>query len=309
MARLLRLLLVLGLLAATAAAFAFTERLKLEKSPVTGTRVDSVFSPVCRCRTDVARIAFRLPKPDLVTLSIVDATGRPVRTLFTEKRIQGLHHFTWNGRDDEGHVLPEGRYHVRIQLSDLDRTFVPPNPIAVDTTPPQIHPLKVRPAVFSPDGDHRADGIVLGYVLSEPASTTLFVNGRRRVETPVRTAGGQLHWYGRVDGRSFAAGAYRLQVVARDRAGNVSAPVSAGTVHIRYIRIVEPVIEARAGHRARVYVSTDARPYRWRVGKQTGTARKRLLLLPLLKPGRYRLVVEANRHRAVAHVVVHKRRG
>ena len=46
MARLLPILLVLGLLGGTAAAFAITEGLKLEKSPIGSTHVDKLFSPV-----------------------------------------------------------------------------------------------------------------------------------------------------------------------------------------------------------------------------------------------------------------------
>ena len=43
-----------GLLAATAAAFAITERLKLTPSPILGTRVSKTFSPICRCATGSA---------------------------------------------------------------------------------------------------------------------------------------------------------------------------------------------------------------------------------------------------------------
>ena len=71
MARLLSTLLVLGLLGGTAAAFAVTEHLKLVRSPILSTQVDNkVFSPVCRCSTEKARIHFRLRQADRVTLSI-----------------------------------------------------------------------------------------------------------------------------------------------------------------------------------------------------------------------------------------------
>lgn len=46
MPRLIATALVLALLAATVAAFAITERLKLERSPIYGTKVDKIFSPV-----------------------------------------------------------------------------------------------------------------------------------------------------------------------------------------------------------------------------------------------------------------------
>ena len=79
--RLPQLLVVLGLLGATAAAFAVTERLKLEKSPITGTRVDKVFSPVCECARDIAVISFRLRRRSIITVDMLDSSGNPVRTL------------------------------------------------------------------------------------------------------------------------------------------------------------------------------------------------------------------------------------
>src|SRR5262249_18924007 len=59
--------LVAVLLVATAAAFAYTERLKLTPSPILGTLVPTkVFSPVCECPTDTAQITFRLRRRDPV---------------------------------------------------------------------------------------------------------------------------------------------------------------------------------------------------------------------------------------------------
>jgi len=72
-ARLPQILIVLVLLGATAAAFAVTERLKLERSPVTGTRVDRLFSPVCECARDVAVISFVLRKSGQITVDVLDS--------------------------------------------------------------------------------------------------------------------------------------------------------------------------------------------------------------------------------------------
>jgi hypothetical protein len=309
LARFIPTLIVLGLLGGTAAAFAVTEGLKLEKSPVARTRIDPVFSPVCDCAKQRARIAFRLAKADGVTLSIVDSSGRHIRTLLLDRRIQGFHRFTWNGRDDAGRIVPQGTYKVRIQLSDLDRTFDPPNAIQVDTTAPTITPTTVGPAVFSPDGDHRADKIAVGYKLSEPARVFLDVNGHTRIRSKIRPDGGRVFWYGIVSKRALRAGRYRLELLARDRAGNTSQPAAAGFVHIRYIKIVGDVIEGRTGRRTRVFVSTDSAAYRWSIGRHSGVAHSRLLLVPPLKAGRYRLVVVEHGHLDAATIVVRKRRG
>ena len=80
--------IVVALLGATAAAFAVTERLKLERSPITGTRVDRVFSPVCECARDDAQISFVMRRPDSVSLQILDSRRRPIRRLVRDREEQ-----------------------------------------------------------------------------------------------------------------------------------------------------------------------------------------------------------------------------
>jgi hypothetical protein len=79
--RVLTTVTLLGLLVATAAAFAITEHLKLIKSPVYGTLVSKVFSPTCHCSTDTAAVRFRLRRPDRVTVTIVDSRQHQVATV------------------------------------------------------------------------------------------------------------------------------------------------------------------------------------------------------------------------------------
>ena len=86
MARWPQLLIVLALLGATAAAFAVTERLKLERSPITGTKVDRVFSPVCECARDLSVISFVLRRRETLTLDILDRNGRSIRTVVRDRR-------------------------------------------------------------------------------------------------------------------------------------------------------------------------------------------------------------------------------
>src|SRR6478735_5270581 len=56
--------LALVLIVATATAFAVTQRLKLEPSPISRTRVSEAFSPVCRCASRAANIEFSLRRED-----------------------------------------------------------------------------------------------------------------------------------------------------------------------------------------------------------------------------------------------------
>ena len=74
MQRALSTIVLLGLLLASAAAFAITEHLKLIKSPIYGPLVTvggkpaKVFSPVCNCATGTAKISFKLRHRDSVTV-------------------------------------------------------------------------------------------------------------------------------------------------------------------------------------------------------------------------------------------------
>ncbi len=299
----------MALLGGTAAAFAVTQGLKLEKSPILAPRISKVFSPVCDCATRVAAIGFTLRKPDRVRLQIVQGDD-VVRTLVEGKRLRrGALRYSWNGRDDLGRFVPEGVYKPRIHLQGQRRTIDLPNEMRVDTAAPQIALARVSPGTFSPDGDDRADRVVVSYRVSEPAHGILLVNGRRRVRTRGQPKRGELAWYGRAGGRALPAGTYRLRLVAEDRAGNVSRPGPLVAVRIRYVELARDVIRATASTRFGVGVSSDARRIRWRLGRRGGSAEPGLLVLRAPgKPGRLALVVEANGHRDRAVVIVRPRK-
>jgi hypothetical protein len=302
------ILLVLALLVGTAAAFAVAERVKLEKSPIRGPRVTSPFSPVCECPNRRAEISFRLSRPDTVGVGIVDADGHLVRTIARDRRYLALHRleFEWDGRDSDGLVVAEGLYQPRVHFADRDRTIVLPNTIRVDTTPPEISSTGVRPRVFSPDGDGRRDGIAVRYAVNEKAARALLlVDGTRRVRGKLRDElKGQLQWYGRVGGASLPAGTYRLQLLGEDEAGNLSAPVAAGTVRIRYIEVAPRQVRVPLRSRFRVVIDTDAASYTWRFAGRSGVAHGPALVLRARKRGRFALVVEESGHRARTVVVV-----
>jgi hypothetical protein len=309
LARLPQTLIVLALLGATAAAFAVTERLKLEKSPITGTRVDKVFSPICECSRDIAVISFRLRKRANVTVDMLDSGGDFVRSLVRGRREQaGRVSYTWDGQDEAGRVVEEGVYRPRVRLREHGRTIVLPNPIRVDTTAPKISLLRVAPRVFSPDGDTRGDRAIAWFEIDEPARAMMLVNHRRRVLSKFRETEGRLVWFGLANGRSVRPGTYEIRLRAFDRAGNRSARTRAVSVRVRYIELARDRIDAVAGGRLAVRVSADARSYRWFFNRRRGTARKRVLRLPAPdEPGRYVLYVTVGRWADRADVVVRRR--
>jgi hypothetical protein len=309
--RLLPTVLVLAVLAGSAVAFAVTESLKLEQRPITPTEVTKTFSPVCQCPSSRAVIDFRLREPDTVALSIVDADNREVRRLVDGRRLRGgstIHHFTWDGRDDEGLQLPEGSYRPKVTIDEADRTFLLPNPIRIDVTSPRLRVLDVRPRVFSPDGDSHSDGITISYRVSEHANALLLVNGRQRVRKRGKPLQGELRWYGEARGRKLPPGTYALALVAVDSAGNRSRPVSAGRARLRYLDLPD-TLRAEPGTTIRIPVETDARVVRFTLRRGSsvvtrGRSSPPLRLQAPLRPGRYVLAVAAAGHERRAALVV-----
>jgi FlgD Ig-like domain len=306
LARLPQTLIVLALLGATAAAFAVTERLKLEKSPITGTRVDKVFSPVCECTRDIAVISFRLRKRAKVTVDVLDTAGRSIVTLVRDRPEQvGRVSYVWDGKNELGRVVPEGRYRPRVQLAEHGRTIALPNPIRVDTTAPKIKVVRVFPRVFSPDGDGRKDRISAWYETDGPARAMMLVDGRRRVLSKFRATEGRLRWFGRVGGKAVSPGSYEIRLRAFDQAGNRSARTRSVPVRVRYIELRRDRVRVVAGKRFSIRVSTDAGRYGWLFAERRGTRRRKVLVLRAPEnPGRYVLYVKARRHADRAQITV-----
>jgi hypothetical protein len=306
LARWPQLLIVLVLLGATAAAFAVTERLKLERSPVTGTRVDRVFSPVCECARDIAVVSFVLRHRETVTLDILDKDRRSIRTLVRKRREPaGRVSYTWDGRDNLDRVVPEGVYRPRVQLERNGRTIVLPNPIRVDTTAPVITLVRVFPRVFSPDSDGRRDRVTASYRIDERARAVMLVDGRQRVQSKFRRVEGNLVWFGRVDGRVVRPGLYEIRLRAVDRAGNRSVRTRAVPVRVRFVELSRERIVVAAAKRFSVRVLTDATSYRWLFdARRGGGSREVLVLRAPEEPGTYTLYVTAAGRAARADVVV-----
>ena len=293
-------LLVVGLLGGSAAAFAVTERLKLERSPIFSTRVDKFVSPYSGRR---AKIIFRLRKPERLSLAIVDSKDRVVRALISSHQVRpGRKVYHWAGRHDSGSAVPDGTYKPRVHLAGEHRTIVLPNPIVVDTRKPQVALVRTSLAAVSPDGDARHDYLTVFFKSNEPVRAVLYADGHQVLKLKSFKAH-SLQW-GHRNGMPTKPGLYRLRLRGIDQAGNSGPPTRAFTVRIRYIELARHVIRARAGGKIVVGVSTDARSYYWRIGSRRGRVRSRRLVLAAGAAGRYQLVVSERGHKARALVVV-----
>jgi hypothetical protein len=298
--RILPTVVVLALLGCTAAAFAVTENLKLERSPISDTHVTKIVAPDSPSN-DTAAISFLLRKPDRLTVEIVNGNGDVVRTLVRGRAARrGVQQFTWDGRDDANEVVPDGTYRPRVHLAREHRTILMPNPIRMDATPPFVKLVSVRPRVLTPDTGGAL--VRIRYRTSERARAILYVDGDRRVTVRRYLRAGKLDWRGR-GVRSLAPGPHRIRLRALDLATNLGPPSRALSFVVRYVELRPQLLRVTTGRRFGFRV-LNAKSYSVHLGSLHTRRSGRLLILRAPKPGRYVLRVNANGHVARAVVVV-----
>jgi hypothetical protein len=304
-ARVLSTAFCVALLAATAGAFALTQGAKVELVPIFDTHVDKLFSPKCKCSTDIAKIDFRLRKTEHLTVWITQ-DGTRVRTLVPGRTFKrGKVALEFNGLDDNRLTLPDGDYKPVVHLGHEHRTIELPNTMVLDTRPPVVH---VRHRIYthiSPDGDHHNDDFVIHYRVSERAHGILIVDHHQVVFTLDKPLLGKLTWNGKINGRLVRPGNHVLEISAQDAAGNRAKPFPFAVVTVRYIRLGRTRVLVKPGAKFALLVLTDAPAFDWLFNHGRGTARHGTLHLraPAV-PGVYRLYAQVAGHAAKALVVV-----
>jgi FlgD Ig-like domain len=307
--------LVALLLAATAAAFAFAQRAKLEDSPIQNILLERrLVSPICTACSPAARevpVRMRLLKEDHVTVDIVDMSGTPVRErVFAGRYTPRSLRFSWDGRDSDGRVAADGLYRLRVKLADEGRTLEVPEEIRVDGTAPTIEDVEVEPKVISPDGDRRSDRVSISYRFGEPAYAVLFVDGKRRPGRSFRRRpAGTLQWYA----VGLRPGTYRLALAAQDPSGNQSPSTREFEMRVRFVELAGARFVVRPTAMFRVRVSTDSTRLAYTLAGRTvrlneRRAIRRFWVRAPAAPGRYRLVVRVGERQARATVVVRGQR-
>jgi len=313
LARVLSTATVLGLLAASAVAFAITEGAKLTKSPIYATKItNKVFSPKAReTEQRTAQVAFRLRTRERITAWMEDAHGNRVRTLLQPRAEKhgALLDLVWDGLGDDGILAPDGVYRPVVKLENSHRTIVLPNPIRVDTVPPHIVVPKPLAPVISPDGDHHGDVFRVHYRVNEPAHGILYVRvGGRQVQvefTRRQQLSGVLSWNGKIKSVPVRPGAYLLSAAAQDTAGNVSKPYPFANATVRYVALGRSRVTVRPGARFAIRVSADAPLVHWKLRGRSGVARPGTLHFTAPKAkGVYFLYVFVGDHAARTAVVV-----
>jgi hypothetical protein len=239
---------------------------------------------------------------------MLDAQKQPVRTLVdgVEAR-RGLNFFHWDGRTDGNVLAHDGTFYAEVHLANQHQTIVLPNRIELDTTKPLVKNATLNREAFSPDGDGQADFVRIKYELSKPAHVLVYLDGHRILRTLAHQPSGSVSWYGVASGGRLPAGAYTLEVAARDLAGNSTPVADRWRVHvrIRFVQLASHRIVVSAGSRFEIGVSTDATRYSWQLGKRKGVASGPVLRLRASdRRGRYTLTVTERGHSERAAVIV-----
>jgi hypothetical protein len=303
--RVLTTVTLLGLLVATAAAFAITEHLKLIKAPLSGIKISKVLSPVCHCATEKASVQVKLRHPDRVTVTIVDSAHHTVATL-APKRLPAhqARLFNWYGRTQAGVFAPDGIYHAWIYLVRARHWYRFTNNITLDTRAPQVISAHVaNPVLLAGPGRT----VAIRYSFGGHAHAVVYLGHRRIIRGRLSQPQGKVKWAGTLGGEPLRAGRYVLSVGALDPAGNETAAGKRKqvTVEVRYVELLPDRLTVRSGRQFTVHVKTAAKRYSWRLGRRNGTHRGETLRLRApTTPGTYRLVVKEGGHAETAVVQV-----
>ncbi|HXE44841.1 MAG TPA: FlgD immunoglobulin-like domain containing protein [Conexibacter sp.] len=275
------------LVLATLAAFVVTQKLKSAPPLVVRPHLSQVFSPAPHARVRRARISFWIVHSDDVSVSIVDADGQIVRRLADGRHLAARKrlNLSWNGREDDGALAPDGRYKVRVALLGQGRTIDLGQAIQLDTRPPR--PLATDVTPHAGDGpaflpQHGVAAVTIHARGLEGRSATVLIYRtdltppRRVGELSIPFGGSTATWDGTLGGRPAPPGTYLMGLLVADRSGNVGtfpSPLPGGSplgplpghagVTVRRLAAAPPLTPVVAGGVAVVLVDARGSAYAW----------------------------------------------
>lgn len=291
------------LVAATFAAFFVAQKLKNAEPVIQELHADPVFSPNHDGRKDRARISFRLKEGDDVTLEVVDRGGEPVKKLLDGRYVPARTQTSvpWDGRANDGDLVPDGIYRPRLTLRKQGRAVTVPRSFRKDTVPPRPRVLAIGPTkdtVARPELLPRPDGRPARISFAAPGTDQKIVLYRTspgpvdRVFATQKLQDGHWVWDGTLRGRRARPGTYLVVAESRDRAGNIgtSVPLDAkgmpklaygarlpgrGGITVRYLGVQAPVTPVTAGERVEVGIDARQRPWTATLRRIGGTTIRR----------------------------------
>ncbi|MGB0098608.1 MAG: FlgD immunoglobulin-like domain containing protein [Solirubrobacteraceae bacterium] len=248
-----------ALVAATIAAFVVTQHLKVSTPLIAGlprpfpSSINPLNGKRCWVRTSTGRrelVSFKqmrisfylLNRSDHVDVYMVDPGGAIVRTIASGRYLQGGAHpirtlFTWDGREDDGQVAPDGRYYIRVALQQQGRTLDISNPagqpeaVTIKTTPPHPVVTSVTPSSISAPSP-----VTIRYTGTEDLSGRLLLyrndrRGRGRLVKSFATPANRAYalWDGLIRRQPAPSGTYLVGLKVTDRACNTGRFPAPGT--------------------------------------------------------------------------------
>ncbi|HET7566384.1 MAG TPA: FlgD immunoglobulin-like domain containing protein [Gaiellaceae bacterium] len=141
-----------------------------------------------------ASVSLTLAGPAAVEVDVLRG-GEVVATAAETSYPAGVQTVSWDGTLADGTPAPDGRYTVRVTVTDSVTTLTRSAPLSVDSTPPAVTVVSAKAMRFR---------------LSEPATVTLVVGSRRY--TSARRAG-PIHFW-------LKTKPYAYKLIAVDAAGN-----------------------------------------------------------------------------------------
>jgi hypothetical protein len=320
------------LVIATIAAFFTTQQLKSEFPLVIRFATKPAhFSPNGDDYRDATEVGFDLSEPASITFLVVDGEGQEVRRIVDEQRLAGdaKHRFRWDGRDDDGNLVEDGTYRMRVVRRDESRVIDSAKEITIDRRPPEVTLRSAEPSVVATGLPGETPSVRLRYRGPKNRAPVFRVfrtdDGKPHIVRRFRGGPNRAAvWDGQVSTgpeRTAPApeGDYAFTVAVRDRAGNQTeapAPVPrpgiarAGTgVSVRRFTLRGPLSAVTAGAFAHLEVGPVDRSFDWVVsrlgdpkavldgGRVAG--RFRIRIPSKMRTGVYIVRVRAGRQRAV----------
>jgi hypothetical protein len=171
---------------------------------------------------DTMRISFGLTTPATVDVSVLNGAGSVVATPADDRPLgAGASTLVWDGMGEDGALVPDARYTVRVQARSAVQQVSASRAVVVDRT---LGFLTVSPPVFSPNANGRLDVAELGFDLTRPADVQARVMAGTR--TVAQVASGSfdagrpaLVWNGLSSTGPFPDGTYRAVVQATTALG------------------------------------------------------------------------------------------
>lgn len=202
---------------------------------IKGIRSTTLFSPNGDRQQDQGKVSFRMNEAGSVTVVVNDPPdrgGKPRRVLHQGATPAGRLTLTWDGKDEAGKVVADGRYVISIRGRAEKRTWNSSRAISVDATAPRLRRIEVQSAL-----SYGATGACRVTVAAEePASLTMDVAPAPATGAAVALRGTTRiredrtvtwNWDGTgASGKPVKPGLYGVRTMLTDRARNTGRTVT-----------------------------------------------------------------------------------